>query len=616
MPHTYFGIIDLAEKKNLAPSLEKTLKSLDFGLPFDKKRLLIRNHIGLGSLFSYNTPQSIYEDPPLILNDCMIVSDARLDNRDELASILDISDIGKTSDSEIIYRCYQKFHKDCVNYFVGDYGFLIWNGIEKSLFAASSPTFGKPLYYRLYQSKLYFSTHAKAFDSLLPFPQKPHAKKIAQFICYDLSNPNETFYEDLFCLRPGFSINYQHGRVKREQFYHFKRAKKTLHYPNPEDYFEHFREIFSKSVSCRLKSIYPIASHLSGGLDSSSVSAQAAIAREQLTCYSVMPSLNFKGPSLKNWSNSDRRLIEAFSNMYPTVDVNILTEKMFSLNFDSLAHFTHQYFSFPTRNPCNHLWLTECARQASSKHRTMLIGAMGNFTISWSSRIFTLKTALSIALKNSWFYLKQKGPPSSKKNHPTYLNPVYLQAQSISLPSTMRGVRKFISYERSLCNIFQAYSDSIQYFSDLGHLYNIEHRDPTYDIRLLEFCLSLPQRIYSYQNHQRALVRYGLRNILPPEITNNFLRGTQNPSWHKQLKASSEKIKISLIKSRKDPFLSKLFDLNLLLCDLKDLDYIKWDTLDCLTYQKNEARYRIFLTKAFYILDWLLIRRNNERAVD
>jgi len=72
--------------------------------------------------------------------------------------------------------------------------------------------------------------------------------------------------------------------------------------------------------------------------------------------------------------------------------------------------------------------------------------------------------------------------------------------------------------------------------------WQLDHRDPTADVRLLEFCLSVPTEQFMRGGVQRSLARRALADRLPPEVLEEPRRGLQVADWHEDLTAARRHI--------------------------------------------------------------------------
>ena len=69
----------------------------------------------------------------------------------------------------------------------------------------------------------------------------------------------------------------------------------------------------------------------------------------------------------------------------------------------------------------------------------------------------------------------------------------------------------------------------------LRHLSGLDHTNPFADRRVLEFCLSLPEAMFVRDGCPRWLARAAFRDLLPPEVRDNVVKGVQNPEWFHHL---------------------------------------------------------------------------------
>jgi asparagine synthase (glutamine-hydrolysing) len=60
-----------------------------------------------------------------------------------------------------------------------------------------------------------------------------------------------------------------------------------------------------------------------------------------------------------------------------------------------------------------------------------------------------------------------------------------------------------------------------------GAAYGLEVRDPTTDVRLLEYCFGVPDEIHTHNGGERMLVREAMEGLLPPKVQWNTVRGRQ-----------------------------------------------------------------------------------------
>ena len=175
-------------------------------------------------------------------------------------------------DTEVILAAYQQWGPECQLKFNGMWAFAIWDRARQELFL-SRDRFGiKPLYYLANDRWFCFASELKAFLHLTGFDARENTAALATMIrnVSAVEPTGETLLTGVRKLLPG------HSCLVRKSSVETKRWWNTLdHLPavpqSFEEQVEHFRELFLDSCRLRLRSDVPVATCLSGGLDSSSV---------------------------------------------------------------------------------------------------------------------------------------------------------------------------------------------------------------------------------------------------------------------------------------------------------------------------------------------------------
>jgi len=186
------------------------------------------------------------------------------------------------SDTEVILAAYSQWGEQCQFKFNGDWAFAIWDDKNKNLFLSSDRFGTKPFYYIRHKDYFIFASELKAFMSL-------SERKIPDFdygfLLWQGKNVGciNTFLKEVILLPGGHQIN-----IDETKSFEIKKWWRTIdHLVDPpksySDQVDRYRELFFESCRIRLRSDVPIASCLSGGIDSSSiVSTIATIKNEDL----------------------------------------------------------------------------------------------------------------------------------------------------------------------------------------------------------------------------------------------------------------------------------------------------------------------------------------------
>lgn len=221
-----------------------------------------------------------------------LVYNGELYNTDELRSQL--KHIGCTfqthSDTEVLLNAYAMWGKNCLSKLNGIFAFAVWEKNSRRLFAARDRMGVKPFYYYEYPDGLIFGSEIKtllANPLVEPVVDEDGLNQI--FLLGPGAIPGKAVYRGMKELAPGYCMTFT-----PENGVHLHRWWKLLAREHTEDEktsIEHVRALLTDSIRRQLVSDVPLCTLLSGGLDSSIISAVAAEKYRkqgrQLTTYSV-----------------------------------------------------------------------------------------------------------------------------------------------------------------------------------------------------------------------------------------------------------------------------------------------------------------------------------------
>ncbi len=186
-----------------------------------------------------------------------------------------------TCDTEVILASYQKWGTNCFSHFNGMFGIAIWDKNKEELILSRDRMGKKPVYY--YWNK---ETGDFVFASeLKPIMQYPYFRKEIRhdmigeylgdkYIC----SPN-TIFNDTYKLQPGQFLIYCNGEVKLNSYWDVVDAYQSQSKNQITDYKEALKildDLLKDSVARRMIADVPVGTFLSGGIDSSLVTAIAA----------------------------------------------------------------------------------------------------------------------------------------------------------------------------------------------------------------------------------------------------------------------------------------------------------------------------------------------------
>jgi asparagine synthase (glutamine-hydrolysing) len=194
------------------------------------------------------------------------------------------------SDTEVLLASFIEWGRECVERLNGIFAFAVWDEAGQRLFLARDRLGVKPLFYAQQNSTFLFGSELKA---LLAHPLvKPEidAEGLAEiFVMGPARTPGHGIFRGIKELKPGWSLVYDRGGIHMHQYWNLKSQP---HLDDLETTTTRIRVLLEDTVERQLVSDVPVCVLLSGGVDSSAITAFAARAYERtglgtLNTYSV-----------------------------------------------------------------------------------------------------------------------------------------------------------------------------------------------------------------------------------------------------------------------------------------------------------------------------------------
>ncbi|MDJ1181917.1 asparagine synthase-related protein [Roseofilum casamattae] len=275
-----------------------------------------KESVGLGHLMLHSTPQSLYEKLPVSHPQnphWVITADARIDNRQDLFAALNITPAESRTipDSTLVLFAYERWGQDCVSRLIGEFAFAIWDRREQKLFCGRDHMGFKPFYYYEDNRCFIFASDIEGVLSRPEVPHRPNEPLLAAYLQEDTYFPEkrQTFLADIVKLPPAHQLTVTAKSSQLTQYWSLDNVRE-VRLSSDEAYAEQLRELLFQAVECRIQTPFPVGCHLSGGLDSSSVTAIAAQLLRQKgktpTAYSWSPP----PPTTGKCPDDERRLIQ------------------------------------------------------------------------------------------------------------------------------------------------------------------------------------------------------------------------------------------------------------------------------------------------------------------
>jgi asparagine synthase (glutamine-hydrolysing) len=255
----------------------------------------IAGPVGLASQLRRLTPESLREQQPLVdAAGRVLVFDGRLDNREELFAALPTaaSLAAEAPDPELLLAAYGALGERLWERLTGDFALALYDAGRRELLLVRDRLGVRSLYYYHTGALFLFASEIKPILAHPDVRTRPSELDLADFLLADspLHHQGVTFFESIRHVPPAHLLRVTPEKQELRRYWDFP-VERRLRFRQRGEYAEAFRHYFERAVRRRLRSAYPVAVSVSGGLDSSSVFCVA----ERLRSAGAVPQVPLYG---------------------------------------------------------------------------------------------------------------------------------------------------------------------------------------------------------------------------------------------------------------------------------------------------------------------------------
>lgn len=435
-----------------------------------------------------------------------------------------------TSDTEVLVNLFHRDGIDCISKLNGMFAICIYNHKDQSTYLIRDRLGIKPLYYYFNQEdkNLTFASEIKSIlrlEDKKEFVKNPYA--LSSYLSFRYPIMDDTFFKEIDCLSAGHYIKFQDNKIKKVKYWNPSKLFELQKNGKSEDYYlSELKSILNSAIQYRMISDVPIGAFLSGGVDSSIVTAIMALNnKEPVKTFTI---------GFDEEGYNEFKYAKAVSERYKTDHQEIVISGLdYISKMNELISFKDAPLSVPNEIP-----LSVMSKELKKKITVVLSGEGADELFGGYGRIFRsphdyrrlLPTNIkklnrndrSILLKNAkgkygeinfsseldhFYNLYTYMPIARKENILTYA------FQNEEIENRLRGKFKFYFDELE----GQSYENKIMYSFEMVHLKgllnrvdnstmfaSVEARVPFVDHRLVEFAFSIPIE-YKLKWHSEAI---------------------------------------------------------------------------------------------------------------
>ena len=186
-------------------------------------------------------------------------------------------------DTEVIIAAYLKWGIECIRRFNGMFAICLYDRETDEVYLVRDRIGKKPLYYEIEGGNLIFASEIKPLIEREGFRRKIRTEVLSRFLFQQYINAPDSIFENVYKLEPGSILKFHYGEVKTWKYWDIKEVYHKMQ-ENPVVDYEQAKEelkvLLKKAVSSRMIADVPLGAFLSGGYDSS---LMTAIAQEHST---------------------------------------------------------------------------------------------------------------------------------------------------------------------------------------------------------------------------------------------------------------------------------------------------------------------------------------------
>ena len=185
------------------------------------------------------------------------------------------------TDTEVIIHGYEEWGDDIVKRLRGMFAFAIWDGRQKRMLIARDRVGKKPLFYFSDCEKLVFASEIKAILASGAVPAQADPASLHDYLTYLYFPPPRTAYKNIFKLPPAtcMRVDVSPGGGLQSRAWKYwdpvECCAEAAETPGA-DLIDRTRSLIEEAVRIRLVSDVPLGVFLSGGIDSSTITALAS----------------------------------------------------------------------------------------------------------------------------------------------------------------------------------------------------------------------------------------------------------------------------------------------------------------------------------------------------
>ncbi len=529
---------------------------------------------------SADSTHSIY-----LKNNILVFSDSNLLNKKKFQKAFNLLNI---SDAELIHYLYSNNKIQKIKDFIGKFTFLVFDNLKNQAYAYSDQIGQKELYFSYQSGFFIFSSDISLIQESGLLNNELNEDRLLEYIIFSMQLEEETFFKKIKKLKRGMKLTLINENLSTSPYFNLQKPDELI-LKNDQEYAEAFREIFMEVVNDNIEADQPTSIALSGGLDSSSIISVAAQNKQNRIVASTFKFIGLD--DAEEIKTDESKYQEEVYEKYPNLKKNIIQIE----NQNPIKYLNDNLQNYEEPIVAVNIYLIDSVLESlqSKNTKVHIEGFDGDSVVSHGyERLYGLGKNFKIfKLFKEAKALKEKSGKdftyaSTLKEYvfkPFLKTSNLISNRNALLNEKIKRVKKGVIQDSWIENKLNKMSslnlsdqsdtrnlhlttlqhpiweDAICSMNKAGKLRSIDIRNPFFDLRLIHFCLSLPDSQKLKNGKNRYILRNSMQNIVPEKILQRFSKSDISPLAEKTVAS----IKINDLKKQifnNDSILDKYLD--------------------------------------------------------
>ncbi len=443
-----------------------------------------------------------------------------------------------TSDTEVILALYHQYGpQEFITHVRGMFAMALWDEKEQ-LFIAARDRFGeKPFYYAFTRDhELIFASEIKAILASGLIKPEINTGSLGHYLQHLYVHPHHSIYKNIFVLPPAHLLIFRDGKISIRPYWILPKQQLRI---SKEEAKEECYRLLQKAVQEQLIADVPVGCFLSGGLDSSTITALASLNNKQ-----PLTTISFSfGNDISEFPYS-----RAVSEKYKTSNIELHQDDVdIAKWFEKMITIYDEPFADSSNIPTYLI-----SRLAAQRFKVVLTGDGGDELMAgysnWYRNLYHLQHPAGVKgiLKNQVKKIKY----AKYRSH--NMAAIHVQQNSYF---TKEEIKKFCRFdagysfnkftEQPYNSVDAAMRMDLQDYmpgdilvkTDRAAMANsLELRAPFLDVDFAEFCIALPEEYKINSSTDKLLLRESFGQLWPASLADRHKQGFGAPvhEWLKQ----------------------------------------------------------------------------------